>query len=157
MNLRGCQVYDFAQADVEFVGAEAEAVVDLVDREDRYLHVRLFADFVHAEEDASGAYLPRIPPRRLGLGLHGGWDEFEASLDATFADDQDKVAENELPTDSYTLLNASLGYTFEEPGVYVFLRGSNLLDEEIRQHTSALKDRVPLPGRSLHFGLRYDF
>ena len=48
-------------------------------------------------------------------------------------------------------------YTFDEPGLYVFLRGSNLLDEDIRQHTSPLKDLVPLPGRSLHFGLRYEF
>jgi len=39
----------------------------------------------------------------------------------------------------------------------LFLRGSNLLDEDIRQHSSPLKDLVPLPGRSLHFGLRYDF
>ena len=62
-----------------------------------------------------------------------------------------------MPTEGYTLLNASLSYTFAEPGLYLFLRGSNLLDEEIRQHTSPLKDLVPLPGRSVHFGLRYDF
>ena len=45
----------------------------------------------------------------------------------------------------------------DEPGLYVFLRGSNLLDEDIRQHTSPLKDLAPLPGRSVHVGLRYEF
>ena len=151
------QVFDFDQADVEFIGFEAEALVEVWDREDRHVHVRLFADMVEAEEDDSGADLPRIPPMRLGVGLHGGWNDFDASIDAVFADDQDDVAENELPTDSYTLLNADLSYTFEETGLYVFLRGSNLTDEEIRQHTSPLKDIAPLPGRSLHFGLRYEF
>ena len=84
--------------------------------------------------------------------MHGGWNQFDASIDATFADDQDKIAENELATEGYTLLNASLAYTFDDPNVYVFLRGSNLLDEDIRQHTSPLKDLIPLPGRSVHLG-----
>jgi iron complex outermembrane receptor protein len=67
------------------------------------------------------------------------------------------VAINELPTEGYTQLNLSLGYAFSNPDLYVFLKGSNLLDEDIRQHTSPLKDLVPLPGRSIHLGLRYDF
>ncbi len=150
-------VFDFDQADVGFKGVEAEAQFELWDRDDKHLHVRVFGDFVHGEEDATGANLPRIPPRRLGLAFHGDWAAYEASIDAIFADDQDDVAENELPTESYTLLNASLAYTFEESGLYVFLRGSNLLDEEIRQHSSPLKDIVPLPGRSVHAGLRYEF
>mgnify|MGYP001820399632 CR=1 FL=1 len=151
------QVYDYGQADVEFTGIEAEALLEIWDKNDSHMHVRIFTDFVNAEEDATGANLPLIPPQRLGLGLYGDWGKFDASIDAIFADDQTDVAENELPTEGYTLLNASLSYTFDEPGLYLFLRGSNLLDEDIRQHTSPLKDLVPLPGRSVHFGLRYDF
>jgi iron complex outermembrane receptor protein len=151
------QVYDFDQADVEFTGMEAEALVELFDSDNSHVHVRLFADFVNAEEGATGENLPRIPPWRLGLGLHGGWKGLDASIDAIFADDQDDVADNELPTEGYTQLNASISYMFGEPGLYLFLRGTNLLDEDIRQHTSPLKDLVPLPGRSLHLGLRYEF
>jgi iron complex outermembrane receptor protein len=151
------QVFDYDQADVEFTGIEAEALIEFWDRDGSHMHMRLFTDFVDGEEDATGANLPLIPPRRLGLGLHGGWDRFDASIDATFADDQDDAAENELPTEGYTLLNASLSYTFANSELYLFLRGSNLLDEDIRQHTSPLKDLVPLPGRSLHVGLRYEF
>ena len=150
-------VFDFDQADVEFTGIEAEALVELWDTDNSHLHLRVFADYVDAEEDDSGANLPRIPPRRIGLGFHGGWNDLDASIDATLVDDQDDVAENELPTESYTLLNASLRYAFGDSGQYVFLRGSNLLDEEIRQHTSPLKDIAPLPGRSLHVGVRYEF
>ncbi len=157
LELDELQVFDFDQAAVDFTGIEAEALIEILDTDDSHVHVRLFADLVNAEEDATGANLPRIPAARLGLGLHGGWDKFDASIDAIFADDQDDVAENELPTEGYTLLNASLSYAFEESGLYVLLRGSNLLDEDIRRHTSPLKDLVPLPGRSVHFGLRYDF
>jgi iron complex outermembrane receptor protein len=151
------QVYDYDQADVEFTGIEAEALFELYDQGDRHLHLRAFADFVRAEEDATGANLPRIPPRRIGLGLHGGTGAFDGSLEATFADDQTDVADNELPTEGYTLLNASLGYAFEAQGIYLFVQGTNLLDEDIRQHSSPLKDLVPLPGRSLHAGFRLDF
>ncbi|MBT8083764.1 MAG: TonB-dependent receptor [Woeseia sp.] len=150
-------VFDYGQADVVFTGVEAQALVELWDRDDSHLHLSVFTDFVNAEEDVSGAYLPRIPPSRVGLGLHGAWKQYDASLDATFAGDQDNVAQSELPTDGYTLLNLSLSYSFEDPDLYVFVRGSNLLDEEIRQHSSPLKDLIPLPGRSLHVGLRYEF
>ena len=39
----------------------------------------------------------------------------------------------------------------------VFLRASNLLDEEVRRHSSPLKDYLPLPGRSLLLGVRAGF
>ncbi len=151
------QVYDYDQADVEFRGIEAEARIELYDNEDGHMHMRFFTDYVDASEDESGAKLPRIPPRRLGFGLHGVWGAVDASVDATFAGKQDDLAENELPTDSYTLLNAGISYTFAEPDIYVFLKGTNLLDEEIRRHSSPLKDLVPLPGRSIQVGLRYEF
>ncbi len=157
LELDGFQVFDFDQADAEFVGIEAEAVVEIFDADNRHMHMSFFTDFVDAEEDATGENLPRIPPQRFGVGLHGSWNSFDASLDAVFADDQDDVVEDELPTEGYTLLNASLSYRFADSGLLMFLRGSNLLDEDIRQHSSPLKDLVPLPGRSLHFGLRYDF
>jgi iron complex outermembrane recepter protein len=41
--------------------------------------------------------------------------------------------------------------------VLVFLRGSNLLDEDARRHSSPLKEIAPLPGRSAHLGLRAEF
>ena len=151
------QVYDYDQADVEFTGIEAEALIELMDTGSSHVHLRLFGDFVDAEESGTGANLPRIPPQRLGVGLHGGWNNFDASIDATFADDQKDVAENELPTEGYTLLNMTLSYAFADPNLYLMFRGSNLLDEDIRQHTSPLKDIAPLPGRSVHVGLRYDF
>jgi iron complex outermembrane receptor protein len=42
-------------------------------------------------------------------------------------------------------------------GLSVFLRGSNLLDEEARRHVSPLKDYAPLSGRAISGGLRLEF
>ena len=36
----------------------------------------------------------------------------------------------------------------------VFLDGSNLGNEEVRPHTSLLRDYAPLPGRAVAFGIR---
>ena len=138
------QVFDFDQADVDFVGIEAELLFEMIQNGNSHLHLTAFTDFVNAEEDATGDNLPQIPPMRFGLGLHGNWNQFDASIDAIFADDQTDVAPNELPTEKYTLLNASVSYAFADTDLDLFLKGTNLLDEEIRQHTSPLKDQVPL-------------
>jgi iron complex outermembrane receptor protein len=66
---------------------------------------------------------------------------------------------NELETDSFVLVNADLSYDLNgESGHWlVFVRATNLIDEEARPHSSSLKDRVPLPGRSFNAGIRLAF
>ena len=122
-----------------------------------HMHMRLFSDYVHGEEARSGAYLPRLPPLRYGVGVHYIIDALEFSISATAYDEQNKTATNELPTDSYTLFDAEVAYDMSDRGLYLFLKGTNLGDEDARQHSSPLKDTVPLPGRSLHAGLRFEF
>jgi iron complex outermembrane receptor protein len=151
------QVFESTQTDARLYGFEGEARIELLDSASGHLHTRLFTDFVYGEDENTGAYLPRITPLRYGIGLHYTRDGFSAATEATFHSDQDKTASNELPTDSYTLVNAELSYEFGDPDVFVFLRGTNLTDEDARQHASPLKDMVPLPGRSLQLGLRYNF
>lgn len=151
------QVFEYRQRDVDLYGIEAEARFELLDTADGHLHGRVYTDFVHAEERDSGEYVARMPPLRIGGGLHYTQGVAEFSLSATWHDDQRKVAPNELPTDGYTLLRAELSYFFAEQDLFVYLRGSNLTDEDARQHTSPLKDTVPLPGRALQAGLRWNF
>ena len=151
------QVFDFEQQDVEMFGLEAEALVDLIATDMGHLHARLFADFVRGEEQASGENLPRLPPLRWGVGLHFTGDRTDASVAATYHDAQDRLAPNELPTDSFTLVTAEVSYTFPGRDTLLFLRASNLTDDDARRHSSPLKDIVPLPGRSFHAGLRFNF
>lgn len=52
---------------------------------------------------------------------------------------------------------SSVGETLAEHPALLFIRGSNLLDEDARRHASPLKDHAPLPGRSLGAGVRFEF
>jgi iron complex outermembrane receptor protein len=54
-------------------------------------------------------------------------------------------------------LEASWRQPVGAAGLSVFLRGSNLLDEEARRHVSPLKDYAPLAGRAISGGLRLEF
>ena len=77
----------------------------------------------------------------------------------SFVDKQDRIAENETPTGSYTMVNADVSYRFffESYFLDLILRGTNLTDEEARMHTSFVKDDVPLPGRNLSLIARLGF
>ena len=153
----GLQVFDFTQADARLYGFEAEALFDLYDAPDgTHAHVRVFSDVTRGEL-RNGGDLPRIPPLRYGVSLHYQRGGIDASIAATRTTEQDRVAENELPTEAFTMIDAEFSYRFANPDVLVFLRGTNLGDEDARRHASPLKDIVPLPGRSLVAGLRWDF
>ena len=150
------QVFDYMQTDVELAGFEAEFLVDIAETSFGHLHARVFGDYVRGKEK-SGGNLPRIPPLRVGGGLHLSGDKIDASIEASRYSDQDKIADNELPTDGYTMTSAQVSYRFNEPNILVFLRGTNLGNEDARRHTSPLKDIAPLPGRSVHLGMRWNF
>ena len=151
----GLPVYRYRQRDSRFDGVEAELEVPLgagsyaLELTGEYLRGRL----------ADGGDLPRMPP--LGLGARLRYDEgaWSASVAVSHRFEQDRVADQELPTDGYTMLDADLVFRpgWMADGVVLFLRGRNLLDEDARMHTSPLKDRLPLPGRSFGGGVRVTF
>lgn len=120
-----------------------------------HLHLRLTSDYVYAKDETTDHSLPRMPPFRVGADLVYQGDHFGASLGGQFAAHQGRTAENELPTDSYFLLNASVSYKVDIGPVNVefYVKGSNLTDEEARLSTSFLKDIAPLPGQSVVFGV----
>jgi iron complex outermembrane recepter protein len=179
----GYPVRLWTQDDATFTGAEAEAKIQLADTAAGAWDLRLYGDYVRAKLDGSGlrtvafevphgdhthgyevdiaqgGYLPRISPMRFGADLGwslGGW---RASLGAVRYGKQDDVAQNEEPSDGYTLVDAHVAYRWDRPASSweVFLDGSNLTDEEARPHTSLLRDYAPLPGRGVAFGIRAYF
>ncbi len=151
-------VFAYLHDGAKFHGFEAELNVPLIDRGDQHLVLRLASDYVRGELD-NGGDLPQIPPLRFGAGLHYDRDAWHIGAQAFYYDKQDKLASNELPTDSFTLAEADASYRLPlgSTSVFVFLKGTNLLDEDARQHASPLKDIAPLPGRSWHIGARAEF
>lgn len=151
-------VYVYLQNGAKFHGFEAELNVPLIDDGNRHLGLRLASDYVRGKLD-NGEDLPQIPPLRFGAGLHYDQDSWHIGAQAFYYDKQDKVATNELPTGSFTLAEVDASYRVPvgSTSVFLFLRGTNLLDEDARQHASPLKDIAPLAGRSWHIGARAEF
>ena len=140
-----------------FKGVEAEGKFRVYDGNGT-LDMRLRGDYVHATDSDSDEPLPRIAPLRLAMGLDYAIGRFGSQLDVLHAFDQHRTARNELDTDGYTQVDLTLSYQLPSRfHLEAYVRGSNLLDEEIREHTSFLKDVAPLGGRALLFGLRGDF
>jgi iron complex outermembrane receptor protein len=69
---------------------------------------------------------------------------------------QNDFGEGETATDSYQMLNARLTKSFNvgDGDLKVSLFANNLLDEVARNHSSFVKDEVPLPGRN--YGLKFN-
>lgn len=151
-------VYVFQQADATLYGVEAQLAWQLASP----LKLTLMADTTRGKLK-DGGNLPRIPPARLGGELRYALNGWNAAFGMSRYFEQDRVAELETTTGAYTLMDAELAYTFAGLGdtrngdVTVYVKGSNLSDEEARVHSSFLKDQAPLPGRNISIGLRGSF
>lgn len=144
------ECFQYRQDGANFFGVETEITVPLNEE----LSVRIWADSVRAELDNSGD-VPRMPPTRVGGTLVYETGNWYSSLAFTKAGDQDRPGENQEVTEGYFKLDAYFGYSLEN--LDLFARLNNVTDEEIRNSTSYLREIAPEPGRSVMFGLRYNF
>ncbi|WP_461482468.1 TonB-dependent receptor [Porticoccus sp.] len=147
-------IYQFQQEDATFRGIEASLGIPVGER----WQVELFSDYVRAKLDSSGD-VPRIPPLRYGMALDYTAYSWNAGVRLTQANDQSHAGEFEPDTDNYTRLDAHLHYHINTPqgDWLLFVKGTNLLDEEIRNATSYLRDIAPESAMSLELGARYSF
>lgn len=137
-----------------FKGLEAEGKFAMTDNVDLLLR----GDYVHARDKRNNDYLPRIAPLRLGAGLQYQLNGFSARLDVLRAFKQNNTADNELKTNCYTNVSALLAYKLPlKFNAELFAKANNLLNDEIREHASFLKDIAPAGERSLLVGVRADF
>jgi iron complex outermembrane receptor protein len=156
----------YQATNAEFIGSEMEATFHLLNpitteapTHQNNLHLQLRADVVRARDTRTGLSLPRIPPFHLSSTLILERGRFGARLEGIYAAPQSQLAMNEARTNSYFLVNLSLTYRIIQgpTTLDVYVKGMNLTNEDAREHTSVLKDRVPLPGRGLVAGLKLTF
>ena len=147
-----------AQGDADFWGFELEAQYRLLDDHRGTAHARVWTDYVSGELDA-GRDLPRITPLRYGGSLDWNWEPWYGGIDVMRVTKQEDAAPLETETAGYTLLTLRAEYTLPmgRRDVTLFARGTNVLDEKARRHTSFLKHLAPLPGVSALVGLRATF
>ncbi len=157
--LDGLDVRRFAQANAEFWGLELHGGVELMHHGAHHLHVEAIFDLVRAELSQSGENLPRIPPQSARLGLLYLGEHLDARLEWRWVDQQDRIAEHEDSTPSFSMLNASASYRLISGSLVheLLLKGSNLLDEEAYNHVSYIKFQAPLPGRNISLSYRLVF
>jgi iron complex outermembrane receptor protein len=146
--------YKYTQADATFKGFEAEIKIPFY----QHWNLRVFSDLVRATLD-DGGDLPRITPMRVGTSLDFDFNEWSANLSATHAAKQDRPGDYEDETDSYNRIDARVDYTFNNAGTdyTLFVKASNLTNEEIRNASSYLRDIAPEAGRNVQVGVRVKF
>ena len=155
----GLPVRFWFQQDAEFIGGEVEVRYDFEENRSGHWQVFSFGDIVDGELNDNND-VPRQPPKRLALGLDWDLQNWSANVLWIHAYDQDNVAPYETPTPGYDLLNAEVVFTGPGDNQFdwqVYVKGQNLLDEDIRNSTSYLKDEAPQIGLNVTFGVRAFF
>ena len=115
------------------------------------LEIRLQRDAVNAEF-ARGGDVPRITPARNVLAFDYTRGMTTALLEIQDVNRQTAISDFETPTKGFTLVNARLSHSVElgdRAVLTIGAYGRNLTDEVARNHTSFVKNEVPLAGRNI--------
>lgn len=148
-------VFQSAQANARYYGAEIEASARIARIGDTTVNVDGLGDYVHATIVNQGP-VPRIPPLRVLGGIEAQSERFNARFEVEHIFKQDRLAAFETPTNGFTLVNASLSvnpFGRDNP-TSLTLSANNLFNVEARRHASFLKDFAPLAGRDLRITAR---
>ena len=162
--VEGLPVYTYEDIEAYFLGFEFESALhfdELFSMGNHLFSLEYQADYVRARSRGVDGNIPRIPPlRNIVRARYGYRDIGEAFVEGVFVKEQSQVADFELPTDGYSLLNAEVSTRIPyvaERNVRFFIRGTNLNDAEARIHSSFIKDLAPLRGRAVLCGFRATF
>ncbi len=148
----------YKQQDANFRGAELNMEFPVAAWDGHEISLEIFADTVIAEL-SNDENLPRIPANKTGLQVNYGYQNWTTNIAWVHHSEQTRLGANELPTESFDILNFETSYRLpiREQELFLFLKGKNLLDEEARDHSSFIKDLAPRAGRNFLAGIRYTF
>jgi len=152
-------VEESQQAAATFKGFEAQTILPLMQNNYGALDLTLFGDYTRGKFDKGGD-VPRMPPLRYGFQLSYEKNDLSTNARLTRGESQTYSGENETPTPSYLLLNLGAQYRlagFQKSNILLFANGKNILNENIRNSTSYLRNFAPDPGRSAEIGVRISY
>ena len=146
---------NYMQEDAEFDGYEFKIGRNF-DFAAGELNLSFGRDVVNAEF-SDGHFVPRINPARNIYSLSYKQNDVVFKLNFKDVDKKRDVGEGETVTKGYRMLDTRITKTFNlrnNNELKVSLFGKNLLDEVARNHSSFVKNQVPLPGRN--YGIRFN-
>ena len=150
------QIANFVQKDAELDGYEIQVGTDF-DFLNGNLGVTIGRDSVNGTF-TDGSNIPRMVPARDIYTLSYTEDNLSVDIDLTEVNAQpDFGSDGDSFTAGFELLDLSISRSFPVEGVEDFkvvLFANNLLDEIARNHSSTVKNEVPLPGKNLGIGFR---
>ena len=147
------------QNDAIFKGYEAKLIAPLMENHYGLVELTLFSDYTRGEF-VNGGDVPRMPPLRYGFQLDYNQNKLSSYLRLTRADDQPHAGDFETSTAGYFLLNVGVNYqikAYQDAKFMVFAKGNNLLNENIRNSTSYLRNFAPEAGRGAEVGFRVSY
>ena len=159
VNIACTAVVQSQQADALFRGYENKWVFPVMENRYGLLDLTLFSDYTRGTFVNSGD-VPRMPPLRFGFQWDYLYKEWSANVRFTRAEAQQNPGLNDTSTAGYYLL--SLGSQYEIKDFYgskiiLFTKGNNLLNENIRNSTSYLRNFAPEPGRGAEMGFKVTY
>lgn len=155
----GLPVLQSRQADAIFKGFESKLVFPLMENHYGLVDLTLFGDYTRGEF-VRGGDVPRMPPLRYGFQLDYAQADWSANLRLTRGEAQTNPDQNESTTAAYLLLGVGAQYqvkAFQQASLTLFAKGNNLLNENIRNSTSYLRNFAPEPGRGAEVGIRISY
>lgn len=146
----GLPVFAFDETGARQYGFEASGNIRLARLPHADLVADFVADYVRIKLDDTGN-APFVPPLRLLGGLEYQSEPIDLRVEVEHSFAQNRVAATELPTDGFTLVNATASWKpiDGEPHLTLRLAANNIFDVVARRHASFLKDFAPLAGRDI--------
>jgi iron complex outermembrane receptor protein len=152
-------VLNTQQQAATFKGFEAQATFPLIANHYGAVDLTFFGDYTRGEFE-SGTNVPRMPPLRYGSQLSYEKNDWSSNVRVTRAEAQKNAGENESETPTYVKVDVGTQYKiadFAHTEILLFAKGKNLLNENIRNSVSYLRNFSPEMGRSGEVGIRVSY
>jgi len=150
------KIANFVQKDAELDGYEIQIGTDFAFYNGN-LGLSIGRDSVNGTF-TDGSNIPRMVPARDIYNISYTEDNLSVDIGLTEVNAQSDIGGvGDSATAGFELLDLSISRSFALEGVEDFrvvLFANNLLDEIARNHSSTVKNEVPLPGKNLGIGFR---
>jgi len=149
---------EYKQKDAQLSGVELQfgAAFPFYDGD---LELSIARDSVSGEF-SDGAYIPRMMPARNIFSVNYKRNTLEFDMSLKDVQKQDEFSSKETMTKGYQMLDMKLTQKLVTDSgrvVQASIFGKNMLDEVARNHTSFVKNEVPLPGKNVGINFRVTF